>query len=214
MKRLLDIVLSILVLIVLLPFMVPIMIILRFTGEGEVFYQQQRVGKDAKMFGLIKFATMYKGSSKVGTGLLAIQNDPRVLPFGRFLRRTKINEIPQILNVLLGGMSIVGPRPLVKIHFELYAVQIRREIAKVRPGLTGIGSIIFRDEKRIMARSNKRYDLFYKEEIAPHKGELEIWYINNQSLWLDLKLVLLTGWSVLFPSSDLYAKIFPDLPNL
>jgi len=213
MKRFLDILFSGLALLVLLPFMIPIIVILRFTGEGEIFYSQQRVGKKGKIFGLIKFATMYKGSSKIGTGLLSTQNDPRATPFGKFLRKTKINEIPQLMNILLGDMSIVGPRPLVKEHFEMYPEHVRREIIKVRPGLTGIGSIFFRDEASMIAKSGKDYLRFFKEDIAPYKGELEVWYINNQSLWLDIKLIFLTAWVVFFSSRDFYKKIVSDIPK-
>ena len=199
--------------LILLPFMVPIMVILRFTGEKEIFYKQQRVGKDGNIFGLIKFTTMRKGSSKIGTGLLSTQNDPRVLPFGKFLRRTKINELPQIFNILIGDMSIVGPRPLVREHFEIYPEHVKREITNVRPGLTGLGSIVFRDETDIMARNDKNFKQCYKNDIAPYKGELEIWYIKNQSLWLVFKLIFLTTWVVLFPSSSLYNKMLKDLPD-
>jgi len=143
MIRFCDIFFSGLALLILSPFLIPIMIILRLTGEGEIFYKQMRVGKDGEMFCLYKFATMLKDSPNIGSGLLTVKNDPRVFHFGSILRKTKMNELPQILNILLGDMSIVGRRPQVKIHFDLYPDHIRTELIKTKPGLTSIGSIVF-----------------------------------------------------------------------
>jgi lipopolysaccharide/colanic/teichoic acid biosynthesis glycosyltransferase len=201
MKRLLDVTLSAAALAAFLPLGIVICILLRFTGEGEVFYRQQRVGQGGRLFGLIKFATMLKDSPNIGTGLLTTRNDPRVLPLGRILRKTKLNEVPQLLNVLKGDMSLIGPRPQAPGHFALFPAHAQRELVKVKPGLSGIGSIVFRDEETIMARSPKPAMRCYAEDIAPRKGELEIQYIRNQSLMLDLKLIVMTLRAVLQPSS-------------
>jgi lipopolysaccharide/colanic/teichoic acid biosynthesis glycosyltransferase len=117
MLRVLDFGFSAIALLVLMPLLLPVCILLRFTGEGEVFYAQTRIGLNGKTFKLLKFATMLKNSPQIGAGAITVTNDPRVLPIGRFLRKTKINELPQILNILLGDMSIVGPRPLMPQQF-------------------------------------------------------------------------------------------------
>ena len=152
------------------------MLILRFTGEGEVFYRQLRVGKGGKLFGLLKFATMLKDSPNIGSGLHTLKGDPRVLPFGRFLRKTKLNELPQLINILKGDMSVIGPRPQAPAHFDAFPEHIRPELVKVRPGLSGIGSIVFRDEETLLSRPGIDHEHFYKEVIAPYKGELELWF--------------------------------------
>jgi len=211
-KRALDILLSLIGLLLFLPVGLIICIILSVTGEREVFYRQWRVGKEGKKFGLMKYATMLKDSPNLGPGLLTVKGDPRVLPFGGFLRKTKLNEVPQLLNILKGDMSIVGPRPQAQAHFDVFPTHVRVEIVKVRPGLTGIGSIEFRDEESIMDRCGRPHDEFYEDVIAPYKGELELWYIKNQSFSLDVKLIFLTAWVVLFPQSRLYERILNDLP--
>lgn len=196
------------------------MVILRLTGEKEVFYAQRRVGLNGALFRLIKFATMLKDSPNMAGGVLTSKNDPRVLRAGKFLRKSKINELPQLFNILAGHMSIVGPRPLPPQHFAIFPDKVRREIVKVRPGLTGVGSIVFRDEESIMARSPKGSEKCHAEDIAPCKSELELWYIRNQSLWLDFLLIFLTAWVVFFPRSNLYRMFLrglplglPDFPN-
>ncbi len=213
MKRLIDITLSLIALLILSPLLVPIAIILRFSGEGEIFYRQQRIGKDGRAFGLYKFATMLKDSPNIGTGTHTTRNDPRVLPVGRFLRKTKINELPQLLNILLGDMSIIGPRPTVEAHFSLYPEQARREIEKVRPGLSGIGSIVFRDEESILSTSPLGYKKCYDQIVAPYKATLEQWYVMRQSVLLDFVLIAMTIWVVLFPSSRIHRSLFTDLPQ-
>lgn len=213
MKRIIDIVLSLIALLILSPLLVPIAIILRFSGEGEIFYRQQRIGRKGQPFGLYKFATMLKESPNIGTGTHTTKNDPRVLPVGGFLRKTKINELPQLLNILLGDMSIIGPRPTVQAHFALYPEAARREIEKVRPGLSGIGSIVFRDEETILSTSPLGYKKCYDEVIAPYKATLEQWYVTHQSVLLDFLLIGITVWVVLFPSSRIHRSLFTDLPQ-
>ena len=149
MQRLLDIVFSASALLALSPLLVPAIVILRCTGEGEIFFCQNRVGRGGQMFGLFKFATMLKASPSIGTGTVTLKDDPRVLPFGQFLRKTKINELPQLLNILMGHMSIIGPRPQTQRCFDAFPKGSQNEIIKVRPGLSGIGSIVFRAEENI-----------------------------------------------------------------
>ena len=150
MKRLLDIFFSGIAILVLSPILALIACVLRITGEGEVFYKQTRVGKNGNTFGLIKFATMLKNSSNIGSGEITIKNDPRVLPLGKFLRKSKINELPQLWNIFIGDMSIVGPRPMVPNTFTKSPTEAQKVLNTVQPGLTGIGSIICRDEERLL----------------------------------------------------------------
>ena len=189
------------------------MIVLKFTGEGEIFYLQKRLGYLNKEFKIIKFATMVKNSSSIGTGSITLKDDPRVLPFGKFLRKSKINELPQIFNVIIGNMSIVGPRPQIKVIFEKFPIEKRNEIYKSKPGITGIGSIIFRDEEKWISNYEGDKHEFYKEKIAPYKTDVELWYYKNQSLFVDAKLVILTAWVIVFPESNLIDNMFKSLPQ-
>ena len=211
-KRFFDIVFSVLAIVVLSPLLVPVMIILLLTGEHYVFYGQERVGYKNRPFKIWKFATMLKASPSLGTGSLTIRNDPRVFPFGRLLRQTKINELPQLFNILLGDMSVVGPRPQMEVDFLKFSPEVQEVIYDALPGMTGIGSIIFRDEEKwISAHQGDRHE-FYRDHIAPYKGELELWYLRNISLRTDFLLVFITGWVILFPESDIVRKIFRNLP--
>ncbi len=213
MERVLDIVLSFLALVVLIPFLLPVVIILKFTGEGEVFYIQERAGLGGNSFGLYKFATMLKNSPNIGAGEITVRGDPRVLPFGKFLRKTKLNELPQLWNIFIGDMSVVGPRPMVLNTYAHYTEKARQKLDTVRPGLTGIGSIIFRDEERYLADRNEPM-IFYKEHIIPYKSNLESWYVDNSSIWLYFKIIFLTAWVVLFPRKSNVGAWFDGLPPL
>lgn len=212
LKRIIDVMLALMALIVLSPIILPVMIALLLTGEHYVFYRQDRIGYKNRTFKIWKFVTMQKGSSKLGTGSLTLRNDPRVLPVGKFLRRTKINEIPQILNVLIGNMSIVGPRPMMEVDFLKFPEQVQENIYNARPGITGIGSIIFRDEEKWISKASGDPHEFDKEVIAPHKGKLELWYQENLSFPSDAKLIFCTAWVILFPNSQLSYKMFIGLP--
>ncbi len=212
-KRTLDILLSAAALLVLLPLFIPLVIVLRLTGEGEVFYRQERVGYRGTRFGLLKFVTMLKNSPNIGTRTITTKNDPRVLPLGRMLRKTKTNELPQLLNVLKGDMSIVGPRPQTEECYNYFPERDRERIYQSRPGLTGIGSVIFRDEEEMLARSPKGYAGCYREEIMPFKQALELWYLENQSLWVDLKIIALTAAVILAPRSSLPYALLKGLPQ-
>jgi lipopolysaccharide/colanic/teichoic acid biosynthesis glycosyltransferase len=212
-KRTLDIVLAAAALLVLLPLFVPLIIILRLTGEGEVFYRQERVGYRANKFSLLKFATMLKNSPNMGTRTITTKNDPRVLPLGRWLRKTKINELPQLINVLKGDMTIVGPRPQTEECYGCFPEKDRDRICQTKPGLTGVGSVLFRDEEEILARSPKDFARCYREDIMPYKLALEIWYIEHQSFWLDLKLILITVSVIAFPMSTVYRRWLKGLPR-
>ena len=212
-KRFFDILFSLIALTVLFPFFLPIILLLLFTGEHEVFYQQDRVGYKNKIFGIWKFATMLKNSPNMGSKDLTMQNDPRVTSIGRFLRKTKLNELPQMINILTGDMSFVGPRPLMKSGFDRYSDEMKSKVYKVTPGLTGIGSLVFRDEELIITTSKLSPEECYRHVILPYKGALELWYQQHRNFFTDFMLLFLTGWYVLFPKCQLVFKIFPSLPK-
>ena len=211
MVRCFDILLSLIALIVLSPLFFITLIILKMTGEGEVFFIQERCGQYGEMFNLIKFATMNKNSPNIGTGTVTLKDDPRVLPVGKFLRTTKVNELPQLLNVLAGKMSIIGPRPQTQRCFNAFPNRSQEQIKKVRPGLSGIGSIVFRGEERMMHISTDP-EYFFDEVIMPYKGLLEEWYVANQGLKTYAVGIFLTLWVIFFPRSKLQWRVFPQLP--
>jgi len=212
-KRLFDFLLALITLILLIPVFIPVILILSITGEREVFYLQNRVGLKNKCFKIWKFATMLKDSEKTGMGSITVRNDSRVLPFGSFLRKTKINELPQVINVLIGNMSIVGPRPLMLVDFQKYDLEQQNSIYNCKPGITGIGSIVFRDEQKMVSNTSMDPQEYYLKHIIPYKGRLEAWYQENASLLVDFKIIFLTAWVIIFPNSNLHNYIFNDLPK-
>jgi len=211
LTRLLDICLSLVAILLLSPFLLAVMLILRLTGEGEVFYLQERVGFGGKPFKLYKFVTMRRKSESIGTGTVTLKNDPRVLPVGKFLRKTKLNELPQLMNIVNGDMSVVGPRPQTRRCFDAFPERSQREIVKVRPGLSGLGSIIFRDEEEIMGRASDPVQC-YDRVIMPYKGAIEEWYVANQGLRTYFWVIFITAWVVLFPKSQIVYRVFKGLP--
>jgi len=211
MQRFFDIFFSGIALVLLLPLLLPLMLILRMTGEGEILFPQNRIGRGGKHFTLYKFATMLKNSPNMGTGTVTVKNDPRVLPMGGLLRKTKINELPQLFNIFNGDMSIIGPRPQTQRCFDAFTISSQNKIIKVRPGLSGVGSIIFRNEEDMMSANNDP-DKFYNELIMPYKGSLEDWYVSNQNIASYFSLIGLTIWVVLGFNSGLIWKLFKDLP--
>ena len=212
MQRFFDIVFSGIALVLLSPLLLPLMFILRVTGEGEIFFPQSRVGRGGKHFELYKFATMLKDSPNMGTGTVTVKNDPRVLPMGGFLRKTKINELPQLINIFNGDMSVIGPRPQTQRCFDAFPLSSQSEIIKVRPGLSGIGSIVFRNEEEMM-HANNDPDKFYDEIVMPYKGKLEEWYVRNLSIGLYFQLILITIYVVLFTSGKTVWAVLKKLPD-
>ena len=212
MERFFDILFSGLALLVVSPLLVSIVIILKCSGEGEVFFLQERIGKEGKLFKLFKFATMLKDSPNLGTGTITMRADPRVLPVGKFLRKTKINELPQLLNIFSGDMSVIGPRPLTAQTFGSYSDTTQSVIMQVRPGLSGVGSIIFRGEEDIMHGATASVD-FYDNVIAPYKGALEEWFVSNKSIYIYFTAIFTTIWAVLFPKTEVAWTVFKGLPE-
>jgi lipopolysaccharide/colanic/teichoic acid biosynthesis glycosyltransferase len=213
MNRFFDIIFSSIAIIILFPFMIPVMIGLKLTGEHDIFYTQKRIGKSGKPIKVIKFATMLRDSPNLPGGLITSPEDVRLLPMGKFLRKTKINELPQILNIFIGTMSIVGYRPFAEKHYKLYSEEVQKQINTIRPGLTGIGSIIFCNEEEILHGVTNR-DYFHDEIITPYKGRLECWYIKNQSIKNYFLIILCTILVVFHHKNVLWKKTFKNLPSI
>lgn len=212
MQRFFDILFSGLAIVILSPLLLITMLILKCTGEHEVFYLQERMGKNNKPFHIIKFTTMLKNSLNMGAGGVTVRNDPRILPFGRILRKTKINELPQLFNIFIGQMSIVGWRPLLIDTYDKYSQEVKEHISTVQPGLSGVGSIIFRDEEKYYQDLPNPHE-FYDKVILPYKGQVEIWYVEHKNIVLYFKVIILTVVAVLKPKSNLYLKWFKGLPE-
>ena len=155
---------------------------------------------------------MLKDSPNLGTGTITVKNDTRVLPVGKILRKTKINELPQLINILYGEMSLIGPRPLSLENFKEYNPEIQTCIKKVKPGLSGVGSIVFRNEENLLNNIDEPSE-FYKNTIAPYKGEIEKWFTENNSLKIYFLLIFVTILVVLFPKSKIFWRIFYDVPK-
>ncbi len=193
-KRLFDIVFSLLGLILLLPLLLIIALVLKLESKGPVFYMQSRVGKNNKDFKIFKFRTMFVGSDK--DGLLTLgDKDPRVTKVGYFLRKYKLDELPQLINVLFSTMSFVGPRPEVRHYVKFYS-ESDFEILSVKPGITDYASIYFRNEAELLKGSDHP-DKMYIETILPKKIALNKKYINEQNLITDFKIILKTILTIL-----------------
>ena len=204
--RVSDVVAASIGILLLWPIMLVVAVILRATGEGTVLFVQERIGRGEHAFRLFKFATMVKGAAGMGAGVITLPGDARVLPFGKFLRKTKLDELPQLFNVLNGDTSLVGPRPQPAQYYYAYDAETRTAIAQVRPGITGIGSLLFRNEEALfcMVADPVAFD---HEAIVPYKGALERWYVENRSVSLYWRLVLATMLSVVLPRFSAY-RIF------
>ena len=215
MTRLLDFLFALIAIFILFPFMAPLLVLLRVTGDGEVFYYQKRKGKHGKDFFLIKLSTMSKDSVLSGMGSITMRDDPRIKFMGNTLRRWKLNELPQLVNILLGDLSVVGPRPLIEgtTGYNAYSDDLKSKIFSNRPGLTGIGSIVFRDEEAILSSVNDPHD-FYVRELAPYKADLELWYVENKSLKVDIGIIICTAIAILLPKSRIHENIFSGIPDV
>jgi len=210
LKRILDIVIVLIALLLLSPLFIPVVLMLLLTGEHQIFYLQKRIGYQGKPFNILKFATMLKNSPQIGTGEITLRNDPRVTAIGKFLRRTKINELPQIFNVLRGEMSIVGPRPLMEVSYNLYTPEQQKLVYASKPGITGISSLIFRDEEKLLSAAADPRKLY--NAIFPYKAALEIWYHEHASLRVDVLIIFITAIELIFGAKNLTEKVFKNLP--
>ena len=213
MTRFFDLLFSLIALTCLSPILAVTIFLLRVTGEGEIFFLQERVGYKKSRFKVYKFVTMLKNSPNIGSGTITSKNDPRILPVGKILRKSKINELPQLLNVVFGQMSLIGPRPHAERDLVGVDEAVLNEVLNLRPGLSGVGSIVFRGEEKILQKFDNPRP-FYDGVIAPYKAELELWYKNKKSLSLYFKLIFLTIIQVVVSKRDLPFLLFPDLPKM
>ena len=188
LKRIFDITLSLFGLIILLPFMLIIAILIKLDSKGPVFFKQIRVTKNGREFKIFKYRTMRVGSDKYSQ--ITVGKDGRITKIGSFLRKYKLDEIPQLINVLIGDMSLVGPRPEVPKYVALYTDE-QKEILKVRAGITDYASIEFSDENDLLA-SEEEPEKAYIEKIMPKKIELNKKYLSEVSILTDIKIILLT----------------------
>ena len=193
LKRIFDITLSLFGLIILLPFMLIIAILIKIDSKGPVFFKQIRVTKNGKEFKIFKYRTMRVGSDK--SSQITVGKDGRITKIGSFLRKYKLDEIPQLINVLIGDMSLVGPRPEVPKYVALYTDE-QKEILKVRAGITDYASIEFSDENDLLA-SEEEPEKAYIEKIMPKKIELNKKYLSEVSILTDIKIILLTRKKIL-----------------
>ena len=189
MKRVLDILIAFIVLIVFLPIGVIISLFILLESRGGVFFKQERIGLNGKAFGLLKFRSMRPNADKLGQ-LTVGERDPRVTNTGHFIRKYKLDEFPQFINVLIGDMSIIGPRPEVKKYVDLYTDE-QRTILNVKPGITDYASIEYFDESRLLGESENPEET-YIQEIMPSKLLLNQKYLTNPNVFHDLKIMWLT----------------------
>ncbi|MGB4972486.1 MAG: sugar transferase, partial [Cyclobacteriaceae bacterium] len=185
-KRIFDFIISLLGLILLTPFFVIIAMLIKSNSKGPVFYKQARVGKGGSLFKLFKFRTMQIGADKA-TAITVGHRDPRITAIGYYLRKFKLDELPQLINVLVGEMSLVGPRPELEKFVKLYDEQ-QIKVISVKPGITDYASIQFRNENEMLAGKPDPVD-YYIKEIMPLKLDLNLQYIANQSFLTDLKII-------------------------
>jgi len=213
-QRFFDIIFSALAIIALSPILLVVTIILKVTGN-DVLYRQRRVGLGGEYFDIYKFTTMVKNSENMGAGAITLKDDIRVLPIGKILRKSKINELPQLFNILKGDMSLIGPRPQDRLGFNAFNKDEQDTIIQVRPGLSGIGSIFFRDEEEMMERANvEDKKRFYIESISPYKGKIEAWYVEYQTISIYFTLIYLTLYAVISSNNKIdFSKIFKEFPS-
>ena len=188
MKRIMDFFFSALGLCLLLPLFLILSILIKSTSKGPIFFMQERVGKDGVIFKMIKFRTMF--SSQESSNPVSVKGDPRVTKLGVFLRKYKLDELPELFNVLIGQMSLVGPRPDVPGYADKL-VGVDRDILKLRPGITGPASLKYLHEEEILAKKDNP-KLYNDEVIYPDKVQINLDYYNNQSIWIDIKIIFAT----------------------
>ncbi len=191
-QRLFDFLSALLGLIVLFPLFLITSLIIKLTSPGPVFHHGERAGLNGRLFNLYKFRTMIANAATLGPGITA-QNDPRITGVGRFLRRTKIDELPQLINVLTGDMSLVGPRPEDPRYVAQYTPE-QREILRVRPGITSAASLTYRNEEQML--KGQDWETVYRTQILPAKLEIDLAYLSKRTLSSDLLLIARTIFSL------------------
>ncbi|MCY1164804.1 UDP-glucose:undecaprenyl-phosphate glucose-1-phosphate transferase [compost metagenome] len=196
LKRLIDVTASAIVLLVTLPFLVAAALAVRFSSPGPILFRQPRVGRNGRVFEILKFRTMRVAQDT--TNAITVGRDPRITPVGHFLRQSKIDELPQLVNVLRGDMSLVGPRPEVPHYVALYPDDLRRRILSVRPGITDRASIKYRNEAELLVRQPDP-DAYYRSVIMPDKLQIAAHYADRVSVAEDIRVILDTLKAVIRP---------------
>jgi len=189
-KRIFDVIISLIGLILLLPLFFIIALLIKLDSEGPVFYRGERVGRFGKKFRIFKFRTMVKNAEKLG-GPSTSADDPRLTKFGKFLKKYQLDELPQLINVIKGEMSLVGPRPEVKMYVDMMSNEKRKTILSIKPGMTDLASLWNFHESDVL-KGSPDPEKTYQEEIRPKKIQLQLEYVKNRSFWLDLKIILKT----------------------
>ena len=192
MKRLLDLIAAALGLTLLSPMFIVIAIIIKRHDGGPVFYTAARIGAGGRPFRLYKFRSMVMNAAQLGPGITA-NGDPRITPIGRFVRRTKLDELPQLINVLIGDMSLVGPRPEDPRYVSLYTPE-QRAVLSVRPGITSAASLAYRHEEQLLAQND--WESVYRAQVMPAKLAIDLDYLNHRNLWTDIQLIVRTVLSM------------------
>lgn len=191
--RFFDFLVALAGILLLFPLFLIIAILIKLSSPGPVIYSQRRIGLDGKVFSLYKFRSMIKNADQVGTSVTA-KNDPRITPIGKILRKTKVDELPQLFNVLKGDMSFVGPRPDVPEIINTYTSEMRR-ILNVRPGITGNATLYLRNEENLLSLA-KDPDKAYEEIFVPAKVKLSLEHVNRKSFWFDFSILMKTIWTL------------------
>ncbi|MBX9790224.1 MAG: sugar transferase [Pirellulales bacterium] len=192
-KRLFDVVISALGLVALAPLFALLALAIKATSRGPVFFRQERVGRDFRPFRIYKFRTMVVDAPQLGRQITA-GRDPRITSIGHVLRKTKLDELPQLINVLTGDMSLVGPRPEVPKYVEMFRPQFA-EVLRVRPGITDLASVKYRDESEILGAASDP-EAVYVERVLPDKLALASQYVREASFWFDVRLLFATLWKI------------------
>lgn len=200
LKRLFDVLCALLSLIVVSPLLAVIGALVWLSDPGPIIFRGMRVGRNGALFHILKFRTMRV--RPLAGAAVTVRNDPRITPVGRVLRKLKLDELPQLINVLIGDMSFVGPRPEAPVYVALYTPE-QRQVLRVRPGITGLTQIVYRDESELLAGSNAEW--VYRTVAMPAKLRIDSLYIENQSLWLDLRIIALTAAAIAYPPSTALA---------
>jgi lipopolysaccharide/colanic/teichoic acid biosynthesis glycosyltransferase len=196
LKRALDVFVAAVALVVLSPVLAVAVVLIWLSDPGPILYHGVRIGRDGAPFRMLKLRTMRVRA--IEGAAITTRNDPRVTPIGRFLRKSKLDELPQLINVMRGDMSLVGPRPEAPVYVALYTPYQFRALS-VRPGITGLTQIVYRDESQLLAGDDP--ETLYRTVAMPAKLKIDVFYVEYQSLWLDLRIIALTALVIVFPQA-------------
>lgn len=193
-KRIFDFIIALIIFIVLLPLNLIVGLLVKCTSKGPVFYRQVRIGRYGKPFRIFKFRTMIQNADKIGAQLTVGERDPRITGIGHFLRKTRLDEFAQVINILLGQMSLIGARPEVPKYVEQYSDEMMATLL-LAPGISGEASLRFKNENELLAQADD-FEKCYVEEVLPEKMRINLEYIEKLSVWYDIKLLFRTFFAI------------------